>query len=400
MRGLLPTEWWQYSLGDFIRGLAAALDIPKALEEIEISGLGKCIPVRSARAGIIIALKALGLATGSRIGVPLYCCPVVFKAIKTAGYKSRFIDVNLKNGCVSLDDVAKKLCDIDALIAVHMFGNVCDMQKLREIMGSKPIIEDCAQSIGSRIGDGMTGSFGDIGVLSFRSGKYLSVGEGGALFSKDRDIYAQMLRLVQELPRPGLLEECKHVVRTYIRSSLRSVPLYGLVGHGIWQAYNRRVDFSAKAAIALGRIYRADLATAVRRLARLDAAIEKQRYYVDLYQENLRVDTTVVFDEPAGAFVNRYLYPIVFPSQEYRNHIAASLHRINVDTSQPYKDVAQGASEHYEYTGDCPVSEYMAERILAFPNYAALKKGDVITIANCINRSWGEIASGKVQYST
>jgi dTDP-4-amino-4,6-dideoxygalactose transaminase len=100
--------------------------------------------VRSARAAIIVAIKALNLSPGASIGVPLYCCPVVFKAIEAAGCKPCFIDIDPGTFCISAKDLSAKSAQIDALIAVHMFGNLCDMPGIQEAAQDKPIIEDCA----------------------------------------------------------------------------------------------------------------------------------------------------------------------------------------------------------------------------------------------------------------
>ena len=188
MLGLLPTEYWEYNLSDILRSLPVALGPSKQNGMLNIAGLGNCIPTRSARAGIVAAIKALDLPPGARIGVPLYCCPVVFKAIKAAGCTARFIDVEYSTGCMSTEDLLAKRSQLDAIIAVHMFGNLCDMPGLQEAAEGKPIIEDCAQSLGSRLDGRMAGSFSTIAAFSFRSGKYLSVGEGGALFSSDADV--------------------------------------------------------------------------------------------------------------------------------------------------------------------------------------------------------------------
>ena len=93
MLGLLPSEYWEYKFSDIIRGLAAALGPRKPRGMLYIDGLGSCITARSARAALVVSLRALGLPAGARIGVPLYCCPVVFKAIKEAGCTACFIDV-------------------------------------------------------------------------------------------------------------------------------------------------------------------------------------------------------------------------------------------------------------------------------------------------------------------
>ena len=200
---LLPTELHHYSLGDCLRGAVASRKPVRRSAPIDLPGLGEAVPVRSARAAVVIALRALGLPPGSRIGVPLHCCPVVFKAIRAAGCTPRFLDIEPETFCLSAEDLRAKASGIDALIAVHMFGNLCDMPQVLEIMRGKPVIEDCAQSIGSRLDGRMCGSFGDLSFFSFRSGKYLSVGEGGALYSPRPDLRARLAELVNALPVPS-----------------------------------------------------------------------------------------------------------------------------------------------------------------------------------------------------
>ena len=110
MLSLLPNEHWDYGPIDAIRGLRAALSPrrPDTQPNIGIPGLGSCLPVRSARAAIALALKALALPPRASIGVPLYCCPVVFKAIKAAGCRARFIDVDPDTYCLSVADLDRK----------------------------------------------------------------------------------------------------------------------------------------------------------------------------------------------------------------------------------------------------------------------------------------------------
>ena len=259
MIDLLPVEHWEYAFNDIIQGLSVALG-PKQLNGIfYIDGLGNCIPMRSARAALVVAIRALDLRPGARIGVPLYCCPVVFKAIEAAGCQACFIDVDPATYCMSAVDLYSKRSQVDAVIAVHMFGNVCDMPGLQEAAQGRPIIEDCAQSLGSKLDGRMTGSFSTIAAFSFRSGKYLSVGEGGALFSSDADVRSRLSQLISAMASPGHAEECVHVARTYIRSMLRRRLLWGVVGHPLWSVYNKTVDYSAKSPIVLSQIYRSDL---------------------------------------------------------------------------------------------------------------------------------------------
>jgi len=390
---LLPTENWEYNFSDIVRGLAVAMNSRKLNGMLYINGLGNCIPTRSARAAIVATIRALDLPAGARIGVPLYCCPVVFKAIKASGCTARFIDVELETSCLSHEDLAAKRSQVDAVIAVHMFGNVCDMLRLQDAAQGKPIIEDCAQSLGSRFNGRMAGSFGAIAAFSFRSGKYLSVGEGGALFSSHADIRTRLSKLVDGLPTPTRMGECVHIAKTFLRSKLRSRPLWGTVGYSLWQIYNKKVDFTAKTPLILSQIFRTDLAMTIHRLALLDSAIERQRANAEIYSNNLKLDSCMLFSERPDTFYNRYLYPIIFPSSEQRDLIADYLQSRQIDTAKPYKDITEIAAEHYGYTGDCPVSEQIAKRVLVIPSHYNVRKEDVHRIAKCLNAGWAEISS-------
>src|SRR5947209_9753902 len=161
MLALIPAELWQYGIIDLARGLASSLTTREPDARLLIPGLGDCIPTRSARSALVAAIKALELPAGARIGVPLYCCAVVFKAIIAAGCRPRFIDVGRSTFCMSPGDLAAKASEIDAVIAVHMFGNVCDTPALRDAAPGKPIIEDCALSLGSKLNGKMTGALTD-----------------------------------------------------------------------------------------------------------------------------------------------------------------------------------------------------------------------------------------------
>ena len=392
MPGLIPTELHRYSIRDVIRGLAAERMHAKPQERISLPGLGEGIPIRSARAAVIVALKALGLPPGSRIGVPLYCCPVVFKAIKAADCVPRFLDINPETFCLSPDDLRAKRSGIDAVIAVHMFGNLCDMRKILDIMNGKPVIEDCAQSIGSKLDGRPCGSFGDISFFSFRSGKYLSVGEGGALYSGKTDLHARISKLAEALSIPTRGEEYKHIATTYIRSKLRSRPWWGLIGTRIWAFYNKKTEFMDKSPIVVGSIFISDLATARKRMPHLDSMISSQRAHANYYEHNLRLGLNMLCFEEPRAYYNRFMYPIAFPSTAERDTMAAYLERKGVGTSRPYEEVITGAEKHYGYGGDCPLAERALRRALIIPSFCTLEPKDIEYIVRHVNQSWAEIS--------
>jgi dTDP-4-amino-4,6-dideoxygalactose transaminase len=190
---------------------------------------------------------------------------------------------------------------------------------------------------------------------------------------------------------PSFSEECIHVAKTFVRSKLRSRPLWGLVGYPLWSLYNRKVDYSAKSTLILSQIYRSDLSIAVRRLAYLNGAIAKQRANAEYYSRTLELEPGILCSEKPGTYYNRYLYPITFPSSEHRDFVADYLHNRRIGTSKPYHDIADVAAKHYGYVGDCPAAERIARRVLVIPNNYSLQNEDIQHIARCFNESWEKI---------
>jgi len=292
---------------------------------------------------------------------------------------------------MSADDLRIKSPQVNAVIAVHMFGNLCDTPGLQEAIGDKPIIEDCAQSLGSKLNGRMSGSFGTMAVFSFKSGKYLSVGEGGALYTRNTELQARLTRCISEMPVPGRKEELKHVATTYIKSALRSKPLYGVAGYHLWKSFNKKMNLSEKSGVVLSQILRSDLAVACKRFSLLDSLIEAQRANAGFYSRSLELDPAMLCTERPGAFYNRYHFPITFPSQEHRDFMADFLLKRGIDSMKYLDDIVGVAVKHYGYPGDCPTAELLSKRVLVIPGYYSLGKNEIHRIVNSINSGWAEV---------
>lgn len=395
MLNLIPTEHYEYSAADLIRGLltvySAANADPKPAMPIPYVGEG--IPVRSGRVAIAMALGALGLRQGAYVGVPLYCCPVVLRAIKTSGLQPRFLDVDPRTFCLSPADLYAKRSKLDAVIAVHMFGNLCDMYALREAAPGVPLLEDCAQALGSRLGDRPAGSFGEVAAFSFRSGKYLSAGEGGAIYCNDAAIRDELVDAARRLPLPSRLDETMHVGSTYLRSLLRRRPLWGLVGTKLWELYNDNVADSSDAPLSMARAFRADLRLAETRMALLESMIQRQRRNADYYVRNLQIGEDALSLETPGSYFNRLQFPLLAPAAEDRDRMADALGMEGISTTRPYKDIASAARKHFGYAGDCPQSEDVAARVIVIPSNYSLRDAEVERIVVSVSRIWEKLGA-------
>ncbi len=142
---------------------------------------------------IYLALVASGIPKGSKIAVPNISCPDPVYALIWAGYKPVFIDVNIEDYNINIDSLEQTLKEdkeIRAIIAIHLFGNACDIVSIEKLSEKYNcfLLEDCAQAFGNAIDEGKLGSFGDVSIFSFGNGKIIEVGHGGSIQSNDKEL--------------------------------------------------------------------------------------------------------------------------------------------------------------------------------------------------------------------
>ena len=114
------------------------------------------------------------------------------------GAKPVFVDVLPATWCIDPNKVEKAITNkTKAIIAVHLYGNLCEMDKLM-LIGDKysiPIIEDSAEALGSSWHGKHTGTIGKFGVFSFHGTKTMTTGEGGMFITDDTALYEKVMTL-------------------------------------------------------------------------------------------------------------------------------------------------------------------------------------------------------------
>jgi len=114
------------------------------------------------------------------------------------GAKPIFVDILEDTWCLDPDKVKRAInSNTKAIIATHLYGNVCAMNELIDI-GEKyniPIIEDSAEAIGGTYHGKKLGSLGLFSTFSFHGTKTLTTGEGGIFATNDSNLYKKVLRL-------------------------------------------------------------------------------------------------------------------------------------------------------------------------------------------------------------
>lgn len=114
------------------------------------------------------------------------------------GAKPVLVDILEDTWCIDPNKVEAAITKkTKAIIAVHLYGNLCDMNSLLKI-GKKhciPIIEDAAEGIGSVYHNKRAGSMGKFGAFSFHGTKTITTGEGGMFVTNDENLYEKVLTL-------------------------------------------------------------------------------------------------------------------------------------------------------------------------------------------------------------
>jgi dTDP-4-amino-4,6-dideoxygalactose transaminase len=154
---------------------------------------------------IYLALKCSKIKKKSYIAISNISCPDLVYAIIWAGYRPYFIDIELSDYNISVNSLEKSISEnsnIKGVVAVHLFGNSCDISRIHDISKNNNIflIEDCAQSFGLVNSEYRLGSYGDVSIYSFGNGKILELGHGGSIQSDDKTLIDKVKVEYKKLP--------------------------------------------------------------------------------------------------------------------------------------------------------------------------------------------------------
>jgi len=150
-------------------------------------GAKHAIAVNSCTAAMHLALDALGVKAGDRVLTTPYTFAATAEVIRYVGAHPLFVDVRPDTLNLDVERVADALARerVAAIMPVHIAGEPCDLDALREVAGDIPIIEDAAHALPTRLGERLIGSLSTFTCFSFYATKTLATGEGGMLTTDD-----------------------------------------------------------------------------------------------------------------------------------------------------------------------------------------------------------------------
>ena len=169
----------------------------------EYTGAKYCHMVNNGTISLSMALLAVNVVPGDIVIVPDSTMIATPNSVKLIGAVPLFVDVEEESGCIDINAVEKMLNMekytglIKAVMHVSLNTRCNDIHRLKTLCEEHKIylIEDSAQSLGSRYKGKHLGTFGDIGSFSFSSPKIISTGQGGCLITNNKELSDRIYKL-------------------------------------------------------------------------------------------------------------------------------------------------------------------------------------------------------------
>lgn len=171
----------------------------KRLEDAFAKKLGAkyAITVNSGTSTMHAALAAFGVGPGDEVIMPALTVIMCAYSAMYANARPVFADVDPNTFLIDPKDIERKITPrTKAIMPVHLYGQVCDMEAIMAIAKKHnlKVIEDCAECLLGTDGQGrLAGVIGDAGSFSLENSKHIATGDGGIIVTND-EVLAERMR--------------------------------------------------------------------------------------------------------------------------------------------------------------------------------------------------------------
>jgi dTDP-3-amino-3,4,6-trideoxy-alpha-D-glucose transaminase len=301
-----------------------------------------------------IGLRCLGIGAGDRVLTTPLSAFATTLAVLRVGAVPVFVDID-RFGLLDLTAAEERLRrgGIRCLLPVHLYGHVVDLERLTAL-GSEfgvAVVEDCAQSIGSRFRGAPSGSAGEIAATSFYPTKNLgALGDAGALLCRNPD-FAQHSRRLRNY---GEADRYQHVE-------------VGL---------NSRLD-ELQAALLRSVM-----------LPRLEAWTTRRKEAAATYLDGIRNPRITVPGSPPGSASVWHLFPVLVEPQRrshFREHLTQ--HGVSSAIHYPVAIVDQPAlsTRAFEVCGGLNAARWWCRAEVSLPIHPWLESAEIHRVVDACN---------------
>ena len=229
---------------------------------------------------IHLLLSCLGISKGDEVIAPECTWIASVAPLTYLGAKPVFCDIDKDNWCSDPKSIEANITDkTKAIIVVDLFGNMPHMDEIVKISEKYniPLIEDSAESLGSKYRGVRAGKFGIGSVFSFHRTKTLTTGEGGMLLLDDEELYKKCM-IWRDHGRDGALPQ--HMRNPNTKMYFNDYVTY------------KYMPFNLQAAVGYAQFNR------------IDELVGRKRYQLEFYRNELSTIDDLTFNEESDIVEN------------------------------------------------------------------------------------------------
>ena len=305
------------------------------------------------------ALLALNINSGDVL-VPSFTFIATANWPLMVNAKPKFVDIDEKRFGMDPQSLDKKISkNTKAIIPIHYGGLPCEINELKKISLNKniPLIEDCAEALGTKINGKSVGTYGKISIFSFAPNKILTTGEGGAICTNSKNLF-EKLKLIRSHGR----ELNNNYFKTNQQANYTSI------------GYNWRMS-SITAALGNSQFNKIDKILRLRK--------KYARIYDQQFKKIEQITTPFVSDNEEHVY---QLYTIRLENQKIRNKLQQYLTKKRIMTKIFFDPIH--LSNFYKKLGyeknQLPVTQKISKTILSLPIFPGLKKEEISYVYNSV----------------
>ena len=339
---------------------AFILGAPVAKLEADVAALSHtkhAIGCANGTDALLLAMRALDIGRGDEVVTTPFTFFATAGTIHNVGATPVFVDIDPKTYNIRPDLAAAAVTSrTKAIIPVDLFGQIAEIEEIRRLLPSMPIIEDAAQTIGARrkiAGEWtMAGQTATIGTFSFFPSKNLGgYGDGGMMVTQDDALATRLKRL---RVHGGLT--------TYLHEEV---------------GYNSRLDALQAAALVAKLPF----------LAGWSAKRRENAAYYDAAFADLADVTTPYIDPANESIFNQYTLRVA-RRDELKKHLGAK--GIGHSVYYPLPLHLQPCFAYLGYAaGACPEAERAANEVVSLPIYPELTRAQLDEVVAAVRGFYG-----------
>ena len=341
---------------------ATGLEIQKFENKIsEYVGAKYVVTFNSGTSALHALLLAYDLKQEDEVIVPSFTFIATANAPLFVGAKPVFAEIEYKTYGLDPEDAKERITPkTKAIIPIHYGGCSCLIKELKEIAEDHKLllIEDAAESLGAKIKDKKVGTFGDSAILSFCQNKVISTGEGGAITTDSKEVYAK-LKLIRS---HGRLE-----TQDYFTST-------GYLDY-VTLGYNFRMP-TMIAALGLSQI------------KKIDKIIKMRRNKAEYMTEKLSKIKEITLPIPPHDYFHVYQMYVIRINENLRNDLMKYLSEKGIMTKVYFPPIHLTHFYRTKFVykgGELPITEEVSNRVLSLPMYPTLTEKEIDYITEKID---------------